>query len=52
MRIRIRCRYNDHKRCNWLKWQSVSSMFQENRRRVIPTEIGRCDSYADPPNHC
>jgi hypothetical protein len=30
MRIRIRSRANDHKHCNWLKWQSLSRMFQEN----------------------
>lgn len=52
MRIRIRCRDNDHKHCNWLKWQSVSRMFQENRWRAIPTVIVRSGSYADPPNHC
>ena len=37
MRIRIRCRDNDHKHCNWLKWQSVSRMFEENRWRLIRT---------------
>ena len=51
MRIRIRCHDNDHKHCNWLKWQSVLRMFQEKRWRVTRTEIGRSSSYADPPNH-
>jgi len=52
MRIRIRCRDNDHETCNWLKWQGLSRMFQENRWRVIWAEIGRSSSYADPPKHC
>jgi hypothetical protein len=52
MRIRIRCRDNDHENCNWLKWQGLSRMFQENRWRVIWAEIGRSGSYADPPKHC
>ena len=50
MRIRIRCRANDHKHCNWLKWQNLSRMFQGNRWRVLRTGIGRSDSYADLPN--
>ena len=52
MRIRIRYRDNGHKNCLWLKWQSVSHMFQENRGRVIRTEIGRSRSYAGPPKQC
>ena len=52
MRIRIRCRDNDHENYNWLKWQGLSRMFQENRWRVIWTEIGRSGSYADRPKHC
>jgi hypothetical protein len=52
MRIRIRCCDNDHKNCNRLKWQGLSCMFQENRWRVIRTEMGRSGSYADPPKHC
>ena len=52
MRIRIRCRDNYHNNCNWLKWQGLSRMFQNNRWRVIWAEIGRSGSYADPPKHC
>lgn len=48
----IRCRDNDHKHCNWLKRQCVSLMFQENRWRVIRTEIGRSGSYEDQSSHC
>ena len=52
MPIRIRCRDNDHENCNWLKWQSLSRMFQENRWRVIWAEVGSSGSYADTPKHC
>ena len=52
MPIRIRCRDNYHEHCNWLKWERLSRLFQEDRWRVIRTEIGRSGSYAGPPNHC
>jgi len=52
MRIRIRCRHNYHENCNWLKWQDLSRMFQENRWRIIRTEISRSGSYTDPSKHC
>jgi|CXWL01.1.fsa_nt_gi hypothetical protein len=52
MRIRKRCRDDDHKNGNWLKWQGLLCMCQANRGRVIRIEIGRSGSYADPPNHC
>jgi len=52
MRIRIRCRRNYHENCNWLKWQDLSRMFQENRWRIIRTEISRSGSYTDPSKHC
>ena len=51
MRIRIECD-NHHRNGNWLKWQSLSRMFQENRWRIIRTEIGRSGSSVDRPKHC
>jgi hypothetical protein len=52
LRIRIRCCDNHRKNGNWLKWQSLSRMFQENQWRVMRIEIGRSSCYADPPKHC